>query len=192
MQAVYIELGIFVIVIIGLLLVYPRLMSQGKILCIFDEGGKTKTRLLKEDKVENCVWIGKVTDSKREEYIIDVSKLTYTSWPGGLPSMFQVEVRTLKFVRGNSAPYNSKGQIDKGITAQYLAIASNVKMLEARFNDMRAALGQKFGKGGKYELFILIGVAVLVVVGIYSVMLNMQMQKQLKIVYDTLMGVTAK
>lgn len=187
-----IQIGIMLVAAFIFFVIYIRINTAGKILCHFEENGISKSRFLKEDKVHNVVRLGKMDDPEHcEEYFVSRKKdvMTMTAWPGGLPSLMQVEVRTLKYVRGCPAPYNSKGEIDKGITAHFFAIAVNEKMLEARFRSLEREMGLKGGKGGKWDLYILIGVGVVLLITGYGVMIQMQNQKVLKMIFDTLHGV---
>lgn len=191
MQSAYLQFGGLIIGFIIMTIVYVRIASQGKILAWFEENRISYPKMLKEDKIENCIWLGKAESTKREKYIIEKDKMTYTPWPGGFPSFMQVEVRTLKYVRGNPAPYDAKGKIDNGITAQYLALMSNVKMLEARFNDIKNQLGIKAGKAGKLDIFILLGIAIVLIVTIYGVYMQMQQIGVLRGIYDAIHGVSS-
>lgn len=186
------QIGIMLIGAFIFFIIYIRIATAGKILCHFEENGISRSKFLKEDKVHNVVRLGKIDDAEHcEEYIISRAKnvMTMTPWPGGLPSFMQVDVRTLKYVRGCPVPYNGKGEIEQGRTAHYLAIAVNEKMLEARFKSLERELGIKGNKAGKWDLYILIGVAVTVLVSGYGLLIQMQSQKVLKMIFDTLHGV---
>lgn len=172
-----------------LMILYMRIMAQGKIRCLFDDNKRSYTKMLKEDKAENCVWLGKADSENREKYIIDQTKISLTAWPEGLPGIFQTDVRTLKFIRGQTAPYDAKGP-SKIVTAIYMRLVTDVKMLQAKYREVSAALGIKGGKlAGRFELYILMGVVIAVILALYSIYMNYQTVGVLKAIYGTLHGV---
>jgi hypothetical protein len=187
-----IQAVIMFIVFFVFLIVYVKMASTGKLMCHFVENKRSWSKLLKEDRENNCVYLGKTNSETREKYIIDPNTMTYTAWPGGMPSFLQTDVRTLHFIRHVETPYDPARKVKSKITAQYLNLVTDVASMQADWRDTRESQGLKKGGGGRFEVWILMGVAITVFVAIYSMYVNMQSQSVLKQIFETLHGVTPK
>ena len=172
-----------------LLVIYPRIVSSGKVLCHFHENKRAWSSLLKEDRVDGCIWIGKEDNPDREKYMIDQDKLFFTAWPGGLPSFLQVQVRTLWFKRHESEPFDPSRHHSK-YGAKYLRFVTDTNMLESQWKDVRTSLGLKAKNMGMNNIILLAGIGLVAILVLVEIILTRQNSSTLHNIYKLLHGVT--
>lgn len=174
-----VELVLGLVLMLSLLVIFPRIMSRGKILCYFARNRQEISKFLKEDVENNCVWIGKDGSEDREKYMIDNEKIFTVQYPGGFPSILQVPVRALRFVRDVSEPYDPEKHSSK-YSAKYLRLVTDVNMLKSQWKDVRDALKLVTGKTKMQELIVPIGIGIILIITLMGTYLTMQNGKTLK------------
>ena len=164
--------GIGAIVILCLLLiVYIRVYSKDKIIVIYHRNKRRGGVLLPYDASENCVWLGREDDPKREKYTFTEDEIEMASWPGGLPSFFTVDIRSIDCVKGFPSAINMAKVKSGHVSAKSLRLLSDGKVLEAVYLHARQGLGLA---GAKTSMMTLIILMVIMAASLYAAYTGMQ------------------
>lgn len=171
----------------GILMVWARVSSKGKMIASFHDNGTFWSVLLKEDSDHNCLWLGREGSENREKYAIDEEKIELVRYPGMLPSILTVPVRSLEYVRHNPEPYHPSKTHKSKITAVTFRLVTDENMLKSQWKDIRDALGLKQRPSG-LALMILIAVFAVALLSLYSIYVSAQTQAITQQLYNLLHG----
>jgi len=173
-----------------IVLVYVRLASRGKLVAFFHEKGTFWSALLKYDRENQCLWLGKESSEDREKYMVDESKWFLVQWPAwpSIFSLFTVPVRALEYVRGKSEAYDPEKKHTSKYGAAFLRLVTDVNMLKSQWRDVREALG--LGRAGAgLNKWLLLGMIVIVFLSAYNLYMQMRSISVLHQIFNLLHGV---
>jgi len=153
-------LGMLVLLVV-VMIVGVRIISKDKIACTFHKNHRKASALLKYDAANQCVWLGKEDDPNREKYIVTEDEMEWIEWPGMLPGIFCVSVRSLDYVRNIPIPIHSEKRASTSMSAKALRLQSDSNVLQAVYMHARNSLGlsKKQALGGLTTILLVAAVA---------------------------------
>jgi hypothetical protein len=156
--------GMFIMFIMLTIMVIlgGRWITRDKIACTFHKNHKKAGALLKYDAINGCVWLGKEDDPNREKYLVTEDEMEWLEWPGMLPHIMSVTIRSLDYVRGVPTPLHPEKKVSTNISAKSLRLQSDGNVLQAVYMHARNALGlnKKQALGGLVTVLLVATAAV--------------------------------